>query len=515
MLAVASASGCGGTQIQCSPANCDGCCSDSGACVPLTGQSNASCGVEGAACRTCTPGNACTFGKCVGAADCGPSTCDGCCSSGACISLSQTSAENCGSGGEACDACLAGQSCSAGSCGGSGCNATSCPTGCCSSGACIQRANQSTSQCGNNGAGCVACSAGQTCGGGSCQNACGNIGQACCGGNICFTGQCNGGNCTGSGTGGGSGGGTGGGTGGGGGTTATKGIGDACTAGSECISGTCSGGRFTGGYCTQPCTTNANCPAGAACGNDPNDSSGFTKSCLKTCATAPTNPGTCRTGYVCDKQPSVDGESPVCTPACVSGQCSTNTCDSRGFCCGTAGFACCNNSVCNAGTACVSGYCQPQAPPDAGTGFVGDPCTSSSQCTGNFCETEVAPGAAANCVTTTCWPGGYCRPACTSASQCPTGTSCTYPELGSKCLLNCAWNGGRGSCRSGYVCDRGWSPFDRAQAVCVYACGSAQDCPSGASCVNGFCCGLPGYACCGGLNGTCLSGNCNGSAVCP
>jgi hypothetical protein len=57
--------GGGGTSQTCGPANCQGCCSADGTCLP--GTADATCGAGGALCLACTADQACMTGQCVAA----------------------------------------------------------------------------------------------------------------------------------------------------------------------------------------------------------------------------------------------------------------------------------------------------------------------------------------------------------------------------------------------------------------------------------------------------------------
>ncbi len=176
-----------------------------------------------------------TLGASCGTAEpaCRPATCTGCCSGDVC--QPGTTADVCGAGANACDACLGGQVCTEGHCqaapsgqgggaGGTGgapatCDASNCPNGCCASGQCLTSPiNTGNETCGTFGQACVNCRAlGQTCsatftcvatstGGGTGGSSGGGAGGSTAGG-------------AGGGTGGASGGGVGGGSGGGAGGT--------------------------------------------------------------------------------------------------------------------------------------------------------------------------------------------------------------------------------------------------------------------------------------------------------
>lgn len=96
------------------------------------------------------------------AAPCGPKSCNGCCQAGKCND--GTSVLACGVSGAACTACMAGQMCTAGQCGGM-CGPNSC-SGCCSGNSCA--AGTEASACGTDGAMCVDCGTGEVCQMGAC-----------------------------------------------------------------------------------------------------------------------------------------------------------------------------------------------------------------------------------------------------------------------------------------------------------------------------------------------------------
>jgi hypothetical protein len=292
-----------------------------------------------------------------------------------------------------------------------------------------------------------------------------------------------------------------------------KAVGAACAAGTECHYGDCATSPFQGGYCTKACQVPADCPTGTACSLDPRDPIGLARVCLTTCTTPGAPGGGCRTGYVCDKHETSLDLTAVCTPSCtLTGNCGFfGTCDSRGVCCGADGFACCEGSTCDIGTTCAAGYCRATGAPNAN----GAACTEGTQCTGGNCVTEV-PAGTDECYVNACWPGGSCTQSC-SSQACADGSSCVLqrsPIGGPMCLQNCAFDGGRGDCRTGYVCDKGWV-MGGAQAVCMYSCGDPAECPFLTSCQDGFCCGATSYRCCGGVGGTCTGGGtCNASGFC-
>jgi hypothetical protein len=312
--------------------------------------------------------------------------------------------------------------------------------------------------------------------------------------------------------------------------------GDACSLDRECIDGACLVFGFNGGYCTKACNTSTDCVAGSQCGVNPSGV-GPAKVCLKQCSSAGQAPGGCRTSYVCEAHAGTSGV-PVCFPGCTSStMCGTApTCDSRGFCCGAPGFVCCEGSTCQGGSTCSAGNCVAGGtgggaggggtgggsgggagggtptgggagggtPTGGGSGGgtaamapVGSPCVNwTTDCDGNACFTE----------TNGQWLGGYCTDPFCTANSCGAGNSCSpYLVSGTAyCLKNCTWDGGRGDCRTGYVCDR-YLVQGNDQATCIAACTSNAQCSTG-RCNNGFCCGNRYYRACTTSTPACNSG---------
>jgi hypothetical protein len=96
----------------CSSWTCAGCCAG-GQCRP--GRDPASCGSGGKACVACQAKQSCPAGSCIALASCGPASCpDGCCDSDVC--RGGDDARACGKGGAACQACPAGKACLAKAC---------------------------------------------------------------------------------------------------------------------------------------------------------------------------------------------------------------------------------------------------------------------------------------------------------------------------------------------------------------------------------------------------------------
>jgi hypothetical protein len=491
---------CGPTTVRCQPSNCSGCCSESGECLGPTKQSDKACGAQGAACRVCLPGQFCSQGRCLVDPDAGLG-------GGA------------GGGGDTAGGAGGGGGSTGGGSGGGG-----------------------STPCGGNGDMCcngTVCYLGLTCQRGTClpppmdAGTCGANGQVCCAGNTCTLPLvCNAGICGNAPVDAGQ----------------PKRTGEPCLNDGECLDGLCLVFGFQGGYCTKACSTSADCFAGSQCGANPSGA-GPARVCLAQCSQPGQAPGGCRPAYVCDRNADTMGV-PVCLPACANvTMCRTEPrCDTRGFCCGSTGAACCEGTTCEGANTCMNGYCQATA-----CGAVGQPCCATAPaCTGNAvcqgnqcvpCGTVGQPCCAGNsctsgtCTSGTCqnpslqptggpctkhadcqggeclvgtnglWTGGYCSQDC-AATPCAAGSNCSpYVIAGrSLCVQACAYDGGQSTCRSGYVCDRFLIPGNYAQGSCNTACTTGTQCPSG-RCEAGFCCGSPGFKCCSGstcpAEGTC------------
>lgn len=332
---------------------CPGCYDASGQCVP--GTSNLQCGMGGFVCTTCAPNETCSSGKCL-PLGCNNTTCSGCClANGLCVAPQNQSASICGLQGALCASCAPGQQCRNGACT-SVCDAQTCPGGCCGSTGCQMPSDR---QCGVLGQQCVPCPVGFRCVNGACSGcgpqtcmgcclngqcsagtssaACGILGQACL---ACPIGtSCQGGVCApflpDAGFGGGAG--------GGGGTGNNINVGTACGADTECqpplnqfcLPGTGTTG-YPGGYCTATCSANLPCTTGICVTETVFGVSAST--CKSFCFAPGGGQDVCRSGYVC-----ATGSTPLpligwCRPRCENG-----------------GLASCPaGTTCNANT----GYCQ-------------------------------------------------------------------------------------------------------------------------------------------------------------
>lgn len=531
LVALAFILSCGPTMPpKCQPSNCSGCCTEAGECLGVMKQNRTTCGSGGIACLVCANGQTCSAqGRCVADTT---GTGGGSASAGGTAGTGGGGSAICGGEGEVCCAnqmCSSSFSCSRGLC--IRCGQTNQP---CCSGNCLGSNICTNGTCvfpsgtggGSATGGGVATGGGLATGGG---NATGG-GLATGGGTVTAGGSATGGGVA-----------TGGGTASAGGTasgggTALLAIGDPCMLSTECADGLCLTALFDNGYCSKTCTSDSDCAFGSNCSRNP---AGGPNVCLKRCSTAGTTTG-CRPSYVCDKAGTSLLGVPVCFPACTSpSSCGAgaNQCDGRGFCCGAAPYACCNNTTCDSGYTCTAGYCTGSGAGggssgtgggssgtgggssgtgggSSGTGggttsggAVGATCTGQSGCSGdpvnkrcNPTWTGVPP-----------WTGGYCTIGnCTTTgpAACPSGSSCAlYSGSPNHCLANCDFATQTG-CRTGYVCERGITA-DFYQGSCYPKCTTNSHCGGTGRCdtATGSCCGNIGYKCCS--TGTaCSQGTC-------
>jgi hypothetical protein len=164
-------------QPNCGPSNCPGCCQGPSLCA--VGSHNVDCGRNGQQCERCVPAEgtgACVpepggAGQCGGAGTCHFPGCAGCCNATFCDT--GVNQNLCGSNGESCHACMAGQQCvptqtSGGMCADAGaCGPQNCP-GCCHGQVCAY-GNQDVA-CGIGGSVCFDCAiSGWKCVAGACK----------------------------------------------------------------------------------------------------------------------------------------------------------------------------------------------------------------------------------------------------------------------------------------------------------------------------------------------------------
>lgn len=383
--------------------------------------------------------------------DCGPATCDGCCSAdNVCTPLNETDPDACGSSGAACVECSGSETCSNGQCNqvsqpdsgtdagtdGGSCNATTCPNGCCDlNGAC--RAGASVTNCGGGGNACTACGSGEQC------IEAGGFPRDCVD------------------------------------PSTIKRIGSACNSDAECqaepsmgptaiCKQTTSSGNavYGGGYCTKPCTSDAVCGNGAFCPSE----------------------------GIADVLGSIYGEADrFCMDRCA------NSTECR------AG----DGMGCITGISPSSGACwlSPLPERDAGTpapaGVIGKACTADTECgpppTNAVCIPAQVEGADGAMVPTD-FPGGACSVDCTNADAvCGTGGICLggvlepifdHPSVigGDGCLPSCdpRTNPPFSTCREDYIC------------IQLVNGSTGQPLPGVGACIGS--CAAPGAPACGQAN---------------
>ncbi len=164
MALAAGGVGCGGGD-DCGTGNCAGCCV-AGICV--AGTEPGECGTGGLACQVCIAGLDCQGGTCVpSTTSCGPGNCpDGCCDGNLCRSGRDSFA--CGTGGDSCTVCEGSQACLNGGCSEVGALCASSCDGCCVGNQCM--AGTTPDACGRGGQACRTCRTEEFCNGsGQCQ----------------------------------------------------------------------------------------------------------------------------------------------------------------------------------------------------------------------------------------------------------------------------------------------------------------------------------------------------------
>lgn len=316
--------------------------------------------------------------------------------------------------------------------------------------------------------------------------------------------------------------------------------GKACDDNADCGSGMCAtqipgAGLLSmilpaqGGYCTAPCTSDAQCGDGGACLDDLSDLDLADSQCYARCSA----PADCRDGYTCAAVITLMGATvSTCRPApetdqlddgVVGDEC-TGTDDCPGGTCLTAtpgiaggigsvalpgGYcsgACTEAANCGEGGVCApalvgsgAGTCYLGCSTDAdcdrdgyrcrnlGTGTracspaadplpddtVGDACSADEDCGGNegSCVTELPGSGLQGFINPVAAPDGYCSQACMEPADCGQGGACV---LGT-CYLVCSDNG---DCRDGYVCEmRGGGGIPGTTTAMVCAPGTPTDEP--------------------------------------
>jgi hypothetical protein len=212
-------------------------------------------------------------------------------------------------------------------------------------------------------------------------------------------------------------------------------------------------------FCTQPCCTSANCPAGSVCFS-----------------------GGAGGSYCVDPawlgRSSMLGSATGGTSCSSGGQCRSGLCDGAGKCADTCcSFAesaaeCASGSQCSFGTFPGSGsadkhfaaWCGPPGGADQG----GAQCSSSDQCAGGLCYTDT---------------GGeyppYCVQPCSTSAECGSGAACQLDVQGGDIYAACfplmGDEGAQGApCTNGYQQCLGG--LCNAQGLCTNICFSDAVC---------------------------------------
>ncbi len=167
-----------------------------------------------------------------------------------------------------------------------------------------------------------------------------------------------------------------------------------------------------------------------------------------------------------------------CPGCCQGNQCLPGNLP---FACGATGVMC---RICNPGTTCDNGSCQPfnfdGGVPDAGAPLpIGGACGNTGPCLNGFCVPE------GGITGPTGFPGGYCSANCNNGAMCPAGATCVQSDaIGvptKTCFAVCptAEVGTQSICRTGYVCAPGGQ-----DAYCAPKCtnGGLAACPSQRMC---------------------------------
>ena len=424
----------------CGPANCIGCCSNN-ACV--TTPNSAACGSGGQQCLACKAGETCQLGQCSKSSSCGPANCStGCCQGGLCLLGASNTA--CGKGGQTCSNCAqAGKTCKSQVCSGGSqtCGPGKC-AGCCKAGMCLT--GNTNSLCGKGGVTCLNCTAsGKTCDAskGSCKG-----GGPTCSSSSCSTGCCKNNTCH------------------PGNTVSVCGKGgkacqDCSAFGKKCdaTTRTCQGGGPTS---CSPTNCNGCCKNNTCQVGNTNGVCGKGGAACVDCASS---------GKTCDSSSgSCKGSTPTCGPSNCNGCCKSNTCQAGN-----------TNGVCGkSGAACVD-------------------CASS----GKTCDSSLGSckGGGPSCGPTTC--AGCCK-----GGSCFSGNTASACGKNAVTCVDCS--------SSGKTCDSSTGACKSNPTTCGPS--NCTGCCNGTKCELGYsktACGKSGLACttCKAWE-ACLSGGCTMSA---
>lgn len=294
-----------------------------------------------------------------------------------------------------------------------------------------------------------------------------------------------------------------------------------CTKDGECVSGDelsfqkC--GR--GGASCRACLIGELCSSNGQCAADPDAGTVYfgcdSTNCAGCCAGDECISPSTQTALQCGSGGDVCATC-LSGYACQQGACTVASGPDGGMECGKKGQACCANGGCFLGLVCSGGSCVTQTTggTDAGTGGM-DAGTGGTQPVGSACSVN------SQCVTAECrilgFPGGSCTKSCTTAADCPSGSTCGADPNDSSgqqkvCLASCATAGTTAGCRTDYVCEK--RNTVGGGGACSPKCNSPATCGVATSCdPRGFCCGANGYACCNGT--TCDTGlSCDSTGYC-
>lgn len=383
-----------------------GCCDTMGRCQ--SGSSANACGTQGQACQDCVglgfPSCDPALHDCsTNVGPCSASNCMGCCAQDLCYP--GNSLPTCGSGGQVCESCAS--------------NGLAC------------LGQQCAEPCGQGT--CAGCCAGNACVLGDAPNACGQYGSPCTDctalGAICVS---------------------------------EAGLGGACEVVTSCTSGTCPMGCCDANGACQPGTGNGVCGSGgAACQSCPATATCLAQQCVPVC-----NAQTCPSG---------------CCDTYIQGPCKTGTSDSE---CGQNGQIC--DDCLSNGLQCTNQFC------------IMPTCSS---CPNGCCDDlgQCQPGTS----NVLCGAGGaLCQNCSLSGDEC-SDQACG-PSLGAVCNLQTCPSG---CCDSAGHCQQGLTSTvcGSSGSACQNCLQSDQIC-AGQQCVGGVDAGLP--------CASCLSGCCDVSGVC-
>ncbi|MEZ4287500.1 MAG: hypothetical protein R3A47_05020 [Polyangiales bacterium] len=259
-------------------------------------------------------------------------------------------------------------------------------------------------------------------------------------------------------------------------------VGSACTDDAECegsaekLCASEANYGFPGGYCTDACTTDAQCGDGNVCYN------GY---CFVGC----TDATQCRATYSCidANENGTSEDDGLCMPSCYYD------------------YECRTDEVCNTNT----GLCDPANGGGGGGGggngtqTIGATCTDDSQCVGSadkLCASEALYG----------FPDGYCTDACATDADCGAGNTC----YNGYCFVGCD---SADLCRPTYSCiDANEDGSIADDGMCMPSCYFDYECREGEVCntQTGLCDPANGGGGGGGTTDSKVGGACTADTNC-